>query len=153
MAELVVPRDLHDVAGVIEHLLLVQVGEGATHPVGVVDVDTEDDGLGEAVRVSEVLRDPLCDPLVALRQYEGAVEVLLCVLLVGDVLTQVIDLAGCGPKAERVDVSRDSDDLVRSQIAVLDALAQRVDVDRIAEVVDVADSSLSPSASPSCRAG
>ena len=57
-----------------------------------------------------------------------------------------VDFALLGPVAFHVDVDVDLDDLVRREEAVVDALLQRVGVDRLAEVVDVGDVLRFPSA-------
>ena len=50
-----------------------------------------------------------------------------------------VEFARLGPVAFHVDVDVDLDDLVGREEAVLDALLERVGVDRLAEVVDVGD--------------
>ena len=115
-------------------------------------VDAEHDGLLEAVAaLLQEVRDLLGDQLRAVVDDERPVEVLLVVDAVLDLVALAVELAGLGPVALDVAVDVDLDDLVGREEAVVDALLQRVGVDRLAEVVDVRDVLRSPSASRSCR--
>ena len=103
-------------------------------------VDAEDDRLLEPIAaLLEEVRDLLRDELRPVVDDERAVEVLLVVDSVLDLLALAIDLARLRPVALDVAVDVDLDDLVRREEAVVDALLQRVGVDRLAEVVDVRD--------------
>ena len=117
-------------------------------------VDAEDDGLLEAVAAFlEELGDLLGDQLGAVVDDEGAVEVLLVVDAVLDLVAVAVHLALLGAVALDVDVDVDLDHLVGREEAVLDALLERVGVDRLAEVVDVGNVLRSPSAWRSGRSG
>ena len=105
----------------------------------MVDVLAEDDGLGEAVGGLEELGDLLRDELGALFQDEVAVEVVLVVDAVLDHLAVLVELALLGSPALQVLVEVDAHDLVGREEAVLDALLERIGVDRFAEIVDVGD--------------
>ena len=96
-----------------------------------------------ALRNSVTLRG---DQLGALLEDEGPVEVLLVVYAVLDLLAVLVDLALLGPPAGEVLVEVDADDLVGGEEAVLDALLERVGVDRLAEVVRCWKCPSSPSA-------
>ena len=79
------------------------------------------------------------DALGALVDDEGAVEILLVVDAVLDLVAVAVGLALLGAVAFDVHVDVDLDDLVGGEEAVVDALLQRVGVNRLAEVVDVGD--------------
>ena len=83
------------------------------------------------------------DQLRAVVDHQGAVEILLVVDAVLDLVAVAVDLARFRPVALDVEVDVDLDDLVGRKEAVLDALLERVGVDRLAEVVDVRDVSVS----------
>ena len=70
---------------------------------------------------------------------EGAVEVFLVVHAVLDLLAVLVGLPALGPPAFDVHVDMRLDDFVGSKEAVVDALLERVGVDRLAEVMDVGD--------------
>ena len=63
----------------------------------------------------------------------------LVVLAVFDDLAVLVGLALLGAPAVEVFVEADADDFVGREEAVVDALLERVGVDRVAEVVDVGD--------------
>ncbi len=63
----------------------------------------------------------------------------LVVVAVFDHLAVLVGLALLGPPAVEVLVEADAHDFVGGEEAVLDALLERVGVDRVAEVVDVGD--------------
>ncbi len=117
----------------------VEVDQGLAHALGVVDVFAEDDGLGEGVGGLEVFGDLAGDEFGSLFKDQRAVEVLLVVDAVFDQLAVLVGLALFGAPALQVLVDVDAHDLVGREEAVVDALAQRVGVDRLAEVVDVGD--------------
>ena len=78
--------------------------------------------------------DLLGDPLGALVEDEHPVHVALVVDAVLDLLAEVVRHALGRTPAQQVLVEVDADDLVGREEAVLDALLERVGVDRIAEV-------------------
>ena len=81
----------------------------------------------------------LATSLRAVVDDQRAVEILLVVDAVLDLVAVAVEFARLGPVALHVDVDMDFDDLVGREEAVLDALLERVGVDRLAEVVDVRD--------------
>ena len=110
------------------------------HARGVFLIDAEDDGLLEAVAaLLQELGDLLGDELGAVVDDERAVEILLVVDAVLDLVAVAVESALLRPVAFDVEVDMDLDDLVRREEAVLDALLERVGVNRLAEVVDVGD--------------
>ena len=136
----IVAGDAHDVALVLLHEVGVLVDQGLAHARGVVDVHAEDDGLLEAVAAFLQELGDLCgDALGALVDDQIAVEVLLVVDAVFDLLAVFVGLSLGRAVAFHVHVEMDFDHLVGSEEAVADALLQRVGVDRLAEVVDVGD--------------
>ena len=157
LPSVVVAGDPHDVLAMVlrDEVGVLGVDQGLAHPLGVVDVLAEDDGLVVAVgRLAGTRRSARRPASCAARGPDVAVEVPL-----------VVDrgprsrwpmssaLPFSRPPAEQVLVEVDADDLVGGEEAVLDALLERVGVDRVAEVVDVGDVLRSPSAWPSCRSG
>ena len=103
-------------------------------------IDAEDDGLLEAVAaLLEELGDLLGDQLGAVVEDQRAVEILLVVDAVLDLVALAVEFALLRPIALHVAVDMDLDHLVGREEAVADALLQRVGVDRLAEVVDVGD--------------
>ena len=79
--------------------IAVPVDERLPHPLGVVDVLAEDDGLGEAVGGLEKFGDLPGDELGALLEDERAVQVELVVDAVLDELAVFVELARVGPPA------------------------------------------------------
>ncbi|MNJ53123.1 hypothetical protein D3C77_485000 [compost metagenome] len=62
---MVIAGDAHNVLAVLGHALWVEVDQGLTHALGVVDVVAEDDGLLEWISGLEELGDLLCHQLGA----------------------------------------------------------------------------------------
>ena len=139
LALVVVAGDAHDVLAVGGGEIRVGVDQRLAHALGVVDVLAEDDGLGEAVGGLEKLGDLGGDELGALFEDQAPVEVRLVVLAVLDELAVLVRLALLRAPTFQVLVDADADDLVRGEEPVVDALLQRVGVDRVAEVLDVGD--------------
>ena len=138
----------HDVAVILVAQILVLVDERLPHARGVFFVHAKDDGLLEAVAAFlQEIRDLLRDKLRAVVDDEGAVEVLRVVDAVLDLVAVAVRLAPLGTVALDVHIDVDLDDLVRSEEAVLNALLQRVGVNRLAEIMDVGDILRFPSAS------
>ena len=81
----------------------------------------------------------LGDQLGAVVDHQRAVEILGVVDAVFDLLAVAVELALLRPVAFHVAVDMDLDHLVGREEAVVDALLERVGVDRLAEVVDVGD--------------
>jgi hypothetical protein len=97
----------------------------------VLGVDAEDHRLLESVAtLLEQLRDLPCDEARPLVDHEAAVEVLLVVEAVLDLVAVAVELAHFRAVALDVDIDVDLDDLVGGQEAVVDPLLQRVAVDR-----------------------
>ena len=139
LALVVVAGDAHHVPGVGGGKVGVGVDQGLAHALGVVDVLAEDDGLVIAVGGLEQLADLVGDQGGALLEDEAAVVIEFVVLAVFDHLAVLVGLADLGPPAVEVLVDADADDLVGGEEAVGNALAQRIGVNRLAEVVDVGD--------------
>src|SRR5262249_32571790 len=101
------------------------------------------------VSANEIVNDLLGHALGALVQYEHAIHVALVVDAVLDLLTEVVLHTGRWSPALEVFVEVDTDHLVVRQKAVVDALLERVGVDRLAEVGERRDVSLGVAVSPS----
>ena len=97
-------------------------------------VDAEDDGLVEAVGLLEEVREVLRDGLGARAQRETALEVRRVIFLVGNLAAQLVEFALGRPPAGRVRGCDDAMHAVGREEAVVDALAQAVLVDRVAEI-------------------
>ncbi len=126
--------DTADVVGVLAGEVAVEVGQRAAHLVGVRLIDAEDDRLGEAVGLLEEAGQVAGDRLGAGAQGDDPLEVLGVVLLVGDGLTEAVELTPGGAPAGGVVGGDDAVDAVGGEEAVFDPLAQAVLVDRVAEV-------------------
>src|SRR5690606_984950 len=137
LAHVVVAGDAHDVFGVGGGEVGVGVDEGLSHAFGVVDIFAEDDGLGEAVGGLQELGDLGGDGGGALFEDEAAVVVEVVVFAVLDLVAVLVEFALLGTPAVEVFVEADADDFVGCEKPVLNALLERVGVDRIAEIVGV----------------
>ena len=126
--------DAADVVGVLGDQVGVEVVQRPPHLVGVLLVDAEDDGLGEAVGLLRKSGQVLGDGLGAGTQGDDPLEVLGVVFVVGDLAAVAVELALARPPAGGVHVGDDAVDAVGGEEAVVDALAQAVGVDRVAEV-------------------
>ena len=103
-------------------------------------IDAEDDGLLEAVAaLFQELGHLGCHQLGPVVDDQGAIEVLGVVEAVFHLLAVAVGLARLRTVSFYVDVDVDLDHLIGSEEAVLDALLERVGVDRLAKVVDVRD--------------
>jgi hypothetical protein len=138
LAFVVIAGDAHHVAAVagsgrdeLDQLL--------PHAFGVVLVIAKNDGLGHGVGGLEVFPDLARHKLGALFQHQSAVEILGVVLALLHHLAEFVDLAFFGGVAHGIDIGGDADHLVRREEAVFDALLERVGVNRVAKVGDVAD--------------
>ena len=104
----------------------------------MLGIDTEYDGLLEAVAAFfEELSDLLGDELGAVVENEGAVEVLLIINAVFDLVAVAVHFALFRAVAFHVFVDVHFYDLVGCEETVADALFERVGVDGVAEVIDV----------------
>ena len=101
----------------------------------MIDVLAEDDGLVVAVGGLEKLGHLARHKFRPLFENQGAVEVALVVDAVVDDFAVLVAFALLGPPALQILVEIDADHLVGGQEAIFDALLERVDVDRLAEVV------------------
>ena len=139
-AFLVVPGDSHHIALVLRTQVAVLVGERLSHAGGVFGVDAEHDRFLEAIPAlfQQVGNLPgyQLGPII---DHERPIEVLLVVDPIFDFVAFAIDFPRLGPVALDVAVDVNLDHLVRREEAVMDALLQRIGVDRFAEVVDVRD--------------
>src|ERR1700757_3847433 len=100
----------------------------------MVNVLTEDNGLAVGISTNKIVNDLLGHALGALVQYEHAIHVALVVDAVLDLLAEVVLHTGWGAPALEVFIEVDTDYLVGRQKAIVDALLERVGVDRLAEV-------------------
>ena len=111
-----------DVVRMLLHEVGVQVVERPAHLVGVLLVDAEDDGLGEAVGLLEELGQVPGDGLGAGAQGDDALEVLGLVFVVGDLAAVAVELALARPPAGGVAGRDDAVHAVGREEAVVDAL-------------------------------
>ena len=123
-----------DVIGVLLDQVGVEVVQFPPHLVGVFLVHAEHDGLGEAVGPLEEVGDAAGDGFGAGAEGDDPLEILGLVLLVGDLPPVAVQLAPARSPAERVVGRDDAVDAVGGEEAVLDALAQGIGVDGVAEV-------------------
>ena len=136
----VAPRDSHDVAVILVAQVLVFVNQSLTHPCGVFLIHAKHDGLLETVvAFLQEVGDFLGNELGAVVNDQGAVEILGVVDAVLDLIAVAVDVAPLRPVAVDIHVDMDLDDLVRGQEAVLDALPERVGVNRRPEIMNVGD--------------
>ena len=136
----VASRDAHDVAVILVAQVFVLVDQGLPHARGMFFIHAKDDGLLEAVAaLLQEVGDLLGDELGAVVDDERAVEVLRVVDAVFDFVAVAVRLAPLRPVAFDIDVDMDLDDLVRRKEAVLDALLERVGVNRLPEIMNVGD--------------
>ena len=131
----VVSRDLHHVFAVHGDEVGVGVGQFLAHTFGVLDIDAEDDGFGEAVATLEELGNLLRDKLTAFFDHEVFVEIGAIIATVFDFLAVLVLEALWRAPALSVDVQRDFNDLVGREKAVIDPLLEGVGVKRIAEIL------------------
>jgi len=122
LALLVVPGDTHHVALVAGRQVRIRVHQRLPHPLGVLDVLAEHDGLGVAVRGLQELGDLGGHHGGTLLQDQVPVEVTFVVFPVLDLLPILVRLALLGAPAFQVLVQADAYDLVRGQEAIEDAL-------------------------------
>ena len=118
----------------VPHQIRVQRRKCVAHLERVFLVHAEDDGLGEAVRLLEEVRQVPRDGLGACAERYHPLEVPGAILRVGDLPSVPVDLPLGGPPSGRVVVGDDAVDSVGGEEAVRDALSEAVLVERIAEV-------------------
>lgn len=134
----VAARDAHDVVRILLHHVVVLLGQGMAHALGGGLIGAEDDGLGHAVGVAQVVGDARSDFADAVFEDDIVVVVGVIVDAVLDFLAEEIELALARTPAI-ADVRLHVDDAERREEAVVDALPQTVGVDGITEVIDVRD--------------
>ena len=133
----VVARNLHHVTRLVAADVGVGIAEGLSHAAGVINVFAKDDGLGAAIRRLQVFGDALCDHAVTVFQHEAAIHVAGVVDAIFDDIAMLVGHARRRPPAEGVAIDVHADHFVRCEVAVLDALAKAVGVDRFTEIFDV----------------
>ena len=138
-ALVIVAGDAHDVFSVFGNEVGVFIDEGLAHALGVVDVHAENDGFGEAIVFLEKLGDALCYDFGAVIDNQIFVVVFDVVFAVFDFFAVDVALSLFRAPAFEVFVETDTDDFVRREETVVNALLEAVGVDRFAEVVDVRD--------------
>ena len=126
--------DAAHVVGILRHKVGVEVDQRLPHFDGVFLIDAKDDGLGEAVGLLEEVRQVAGDGLRAGAQGDDALEILGLVFIVGDRAAVAVELVLARPPAGGVPLGDDAMHAVGREKAVVDALAQAVFVDRVAEI-------------------
>ena len=112
----------------------MRLDSARAHLAGVLLVDAEDDGLGEAVGLLQELGEVPGDRLGARAQRHDPLEVLGLVLVVGDRPAVAVQLVLARAPAGRVPLGDHAMHPVGREEAVVDPLPQAVLVDRVAEV-------------------
>ena len=124
LALVVITGDLHHVSAVGGDEVGVRVCKFPPHPLGVLDVHAEDDGLGKAVAAFEELGDLPCDDLAALLDDDVPIEVGAVVEAVfNDFAFLVLESLRRTP-AFCVNVERDFDDFVGCEETVIYTLLE-----------------------------
>ena len=139
LADLVIAGDLHDVLVVFSNLLGIEIDQSTAHPIGMVDVVAKDDGLGHRIGFLQVVGQRLGNQLGALIDDQGSVKILLVIDAIRDLVALLIELPLGRPPALQIHIHINPHHLVGGQKAILDALLERIAVDRLAEVVGVGD--------------
>ena len=112
----------------------IEVVEGGAHFVGVFLVDAEDDGLGEAVGLFQEIGEVAGDGFGAGSERDDALEVGRLIFVVGNLAAVAVEVAFARAPAGGIPFGDDAVNAIGGEEAVVDALAQAVGVDRIAEV-------------------
>ena len=121
------------------HEIGVQGGERLPHFERVFLVDTEDDGLCEAVGLGHEAREMSRNGLRSRPQRHDPLEVPRGVFGVGDLASIAIKFTPRRSPSGGVVVRDDAMDAIRGQEAVSDALREAVLIERIAEIVVCVD--------------
>ena len=133
----VVAGNTHDILGILRHEVAVFVHERLPHPLCMVNVHTEYDGLGKAVVFFQKASDTLRHGGGALIDNEVFIVILGVVLPVLDLVPVDVVLSSRGPPTFQVFVQADAENFVRSEEAVVDTLFQTVCIDGFTEVRDI----------------
>ena len=134
----VAPRDSHDVAVVLVTQVFVFVDQSLPHPRGVFLIHAKHDGFLETVvAFFQEVGDFPGNELGAVVDDERAVKVLGVVDAILDLISVPVHVAPLRPVAVDIDIDMDLDDFVGSEETVLDALPQRVGVNRRPEIMNV----------------
>ena len=122
------------IAGMAGDQVGVQVVERGAHFGGVLLINAEDDGLGEAVGLFQEIGQVPGDGLGAGAQGDAALEVGGGVNLVRDFAAVAVEIVFAGAPAGGVPLGDDAVDAVGGEETVVDALLEAVGIDRVAEV-------------------
>ena len=122
------------VVGELPHQVGVQVGERLPHLQRMLLIDAEDDRLGEAIGVFHEVAEVPGDRFGALSQRHHPLEVFGAVLIVRDRAPEAIQVARARSPARGIVGADHPMDAIGGQEPVVDALAQAVLVDGLAEV-------------------
>ena len=133
----VVAGNTHDILGILRHEVAVFVHERLPHPLCMVDVHAEYDGLGKAVVFFQKASDTLRHGGGALIDNEVFVVILGVVLPVLDFVPVDVVLSSRGSPTFQVFVQADAENFVRSEEAIVDTLFQTVCIDGFTEVRDI----------------
>jgi len=129
-----VGRDAADVVGVLLDQIAVEIDQFLAHLGCVLLIDAEHDGLGEAVGALEEIGEVLRNRLGARTQRDDALEILGLVLVVRHRAAEAVEFVLGRPPAGGIHRGDDAMHAIRREKAILDALAQAIGVDRVAEV-------------------
>ncbi len=126
--------DAADVVGVVLDEVGVEVDEGRAHFGGVFLVHAEHDGLGETIGFLEKIGQMAGDGLRAGAQGHAALEVGGGIDFVGDFAAVAVEVALAGAPTGGIPLGHDAMDAVGGEKAVVDALAEAVGIDGVAEI-------------------
>ena len=135
----IVAGDPHDVFGVHGNQVGVFVNQCLAHPLGVVDVFAKHNRFIKAVGQLQIGRNPLGNQLGPFLQHQGFVKILLIVDPVFDLQAMLVDHTALRSPAGQVFVHIDAHHFVWRQKTIVNALPERIGVDRRAKVVDIGD--------------
>ena len=131
--------ELRGIARFLRQALGHLVDQCRTHPLGMVDVLAEDDGLAVGVGLRHIRDHLLGDAPSALVQDQHPVHVALIVDAVFNLLAAVVSHALRRPPTLQVLVEIKAHDLKRREKTVVNALLEAIDVDGIAKITERTD--------------
>ena len=134
----IVGCDSHNIAFIDSHHVGVLVYQSPTHSVCVFLINTEEYGLiHSAIMLLQIIRDCLCNQLGTLFKNDISIKIQRIVNPVINHFAVVIRLSGVGNESFDIFVKEYTDNTIRSEVAIVDALFQSVGVDGISKVVDI----------------
>ena len=139
LAKVIIAGDFHHIALIFKHLLGVEVCQRPSHPVGMIDVVAEHDGLGHRVGFLEVVGDGLGHQLGTLVDHQSAVKILLVIDTVFNQVALFVHLPFGGTPPLQIDIDIDPHHLVGGKKTIFDPLFEGVGINRVTEVIGAGD--------------